>query len=184
MGKNKKYAEGEVPEPTFDKQMETYSEEESNADDPIFSSAYHKFMSNLLKTRDKALTGELVREFRAEVTEHYAPIMKLLEKMEIGQDKIVTDLSGMKIDMGHMKCDIIGIRQQVQSVRDNYERLEIRQLKIQEDVEQLKYNTNDRRMWTLRVVLVFLAVLLALGLFVLLFPAIHKYRMLSFLSWV
>ena len=179
----KKYKE-EFVKPTFDKQMETYSAEEANADDPIFSSAYHKFMSNLLKTRDKALTGELVREFRAEVTEHYAPIMKLLEKMEIGQDKIVTDLSGMKIDMGHMKCDIIGIRQQVQSVRDNYERLEIRQLKIQEDVEQLKYNTNDRRMWTLRVVLVFLTVLLALGLFVLLFPAIHKYRMLSFLSWV
>ena len=168
--------------PTFDKQIADYAIKSTDDTDPIFSGAFYDFMSNLLKTRDKALTGELVREFRAEVTEHYAPIMKLLEKMEIGQDKIVTDLSGMKIDMGHMKCDIIGIRQQVQSVRDNYERLEIRQLKIQEDVEQLKYNTNDRRMWTLRVVLVFLTVLLALGLFVLLFPAIHKYRMLSFLS--
>ena len=62
MGKNKKYAEGEVPEPTFDKQMETYSEEESNADDPIFSSAYHKFMANLLKTRDAAIKNELIEE--------------------------------------------------------------------------------------------------------------------------
>jgi len=171
-------------EPRFDKQIADYAIKSTDDTDPIFSGAFYDFMSNLLKTRDKALTGELVREFRAEVTEHYAPIMKLLEKMEIGQDKIVTDLSDIKIDMGHMKCDIIGIRQQVQNVRENYERLEIRQLKIQEDVEQLKYNTNDRRMWTLRVVLVFLAVLLALGLFVLLFPAIHKYRMLSFLSWV
>lgn len=62
MVKNKKYAEGEVPEPTFDKQMEAYSEEETNVDDPIFSSAYHKFMSNLLKTRDAAVKDELIEE--------------------------------------------------------------------------------------------------------------------------
>jgi len=62
MVKNKKYGEGEVPEPTFDKQMEAYSEEETNADDPIFSSAYHKFMANLLKTRDAAVKDELIEE--------------------------------------------------------------------------------------------------------------------------
>jgi len=70
MGKNKKYAEGEVPEPTFDKQMETYSEEESNADDPIFSSAYHKFMANLLKTRDAAVKNELIEEVGKLLIEH------------------------------------------------------------------------------------------------------------------
>ena len=62
MGKSKKYSVGEVPEPTFDKQMEAYSMEESNADDPIFSSAYHKFMANLLKTRDAAVKDELIEE--------------------------------------------------------------------------------------------------------------------------
>lgn len=62
MVKNKKYPEDKLPEPTFDKQMETYSEEESNADDPIFSSAYHKFMANLLKTRDAAVKDELIEE--------------------------------------------------------------------------------------------------------------------------
>jgi hypothetical protein len=62
MAKSKKYSIGEVPEPTFDKQLETYSEEESNADDPIFSSAYHKFMANLLKTRDAAVKDELIEE--------------------------------------------------------------------------------------------------------------------------
>ena len=62
MAKNRKYAEGEVPEPTFDKQMEAYSEEDTNADDPIFSSAYHKFMANLLKTRDAAVKNELIEE--------------------------------------------------------------------------------------------------------------------------
>jgi hypothetical protein len=62
MAKNRKYAEGEVPEPTFDKQMEAYSEEDTNADDPIFSSAYHKFMANLLKTRDAAVKDELTEE--------------------------------------------------------------------------------------------------------------------------
>lgn len=62
MAKNKKYSIGEVPEPTFDKQMEAYSEEDSNSDDPIFSSAYHKFMSNLLKTRDAAVKDELIEE--------------------------------------------------------------------------------------------------------------------------
>ena len=70
MGKNKKYAEGEVPEPTFDKQMEAYSEEDTNADDPIFSSAYHKFMANLLKTRDAAVKNELIEEVGKLLIEH------------------------------------------------------------------------------------------------------------------
>jgi hypothetical protein len=81
MAKNRKFAEGEVPEPTFDKQMESYSEEETNADDPIFSSAYHKFMSNLLKTRDKAVKDELIEEVGKLFIEHNKTILDSIDEL-------------------------------------------------------------------------------------------------------
>ena len=144
--------------------------------EPIMTATFQQFLIRYLDLRDNVISTQL--------SETLAPMLLVLEKLSVGQDNLVKDLSDIKIDMGHMKCDIIGIRQQVHNVRENYERLEIRQLKIQEDVEALKYNTNNRRMWALRVVLVVLAVIVALGLFIWLFPFIHKYRMLSLLSWV
>jgi hypothetical protein len=92
MSKNRKFAEGEVPEPTFDKQMEVYSEEESNTDDPIFSSAYHKFMANLLKKRDAAVKDELIET----LSEVLKPWYEKLEQIINGQIVIQADITALK----------------------------------------------------------------------------------------
>jgi len=151
--------------------------------EPIMTATFQQFLIRYLDLRDNVISTQL--------SETLAPILGVLEKLSDTQNKLVTDLSDMKIDVGHMKCDIIGIRQQVQNVRENYERLELRQLKIQEAVEIINENlnmvdqrTNNKRMWMLRIILVVMAVIVALGLFIWLFPFIHKYRMLSLLSWV
>lgn len=94
MVKNKKYAEGEVPEPTFDKQMEAYSEEESNADDPIFSSAYHKFMANLLKTRDAAVKDELIEEVGKLFIENNKTILNSIDESFSAQTATVGRVVG------------------------------------------------------------------------------------------
>jgi septation ring formation regulator EzrA len=150
--------------------------------EPILTATFQQFLIRYLDLRDNVISTQL--------SETLSPMLLVLEKLSDGQDKLASDLSDMKIDLGHVKCDIIGIRQQVQSVRENYERLEIKQLKIQDAVQMLSENysaidqrTNDHRMWMLRLVLVILAVMVALGLFIWLFPFIHNYRMLSLLSW-
>ena len=94
MGKNKKYAEGEVPEPTFDKQMEAYSEEDTNADDPIFSSAYHKFMANLLKTRDAAVKDELIGEVGKLLIEHNDTLLGTINETMRSQTETVGRVVG------------------------------------------------------------------------------------------
>jgi len=94
MVKNKKYAEGEVPEPTFDVQMEAYSEEESNADDPIFSSAYHKFMANLLKNRDAAVKDELIEEVGKLFIENNKTILDSIEASFTAQTATVGRVVG------------------------------------------------------------------------------------------
>jgi hypothetical protein len=71
--------------PTFDKQMETYSEGETNADDPIFSSVYHKFMSNLLKTRDAAVKDELIEEVGKLFIENNKTILGSIDELLITQ---------------------------------------------------------------------------------------------------
>lgn len=105
MAKNKKYAEGEVPEPTFDKQMEAYSEEETNADDPIFSSAYHKFMSNLLKTRDAAVKNELIEEVGKLFIENNKTILGNISDLLTKQTAIVGNVVG-EVMVGIENIDI------------------------------------------------------------------------------
>lgn len=151
--------------------------------EPIMTATFQQFLIRYLDLRDNVIASQL--------SETITPILSVLEKLAVGQDKITKDVSDMKIDMGHMKCDIIGIRQQVQSVRENYERLEIKQLKLQEAVSMMNDNLNmidgrtaDGKMWQLRILLVVIAIILALGLFIIIFPWVHNYRMLSLLSWV
>lgn len=144
--------------------------------EPIMTATFQQFLIRYLDLRDNVISSQLAETLK--------PMLTVLEKISDHQDATTKEISDIKIDMGHMKCDITGIRQQVASVRDNYERLEIRQLKIMEEVENINYRTNDRRMWMLRIVLVIAAVILALGLFIWIFPRVHHYRMLSLLSWV
>jgi len=81
-------------EPTFDKQMEAYSEEESNADDPIFSSAYHKFMANLLKTRDAAVKDELIEEVGKLFIENNKTILGSINELLTTQTATVGSVVG------------------------------------------------------------------------------------------
>jgi len=74
MSNYKKKFKEEFEKPTFDKQLD-YSVGDTNADDPIFSSAYHKFMENLLKSRDVAVKDELIEEVGKLFIEHNKTVL-------------------------------------------------------------------------------------------------------------
>jgi hypothetical protein len=134
---------------------------------PIMTPTVQQFLLRYQDLRDTDIIRQL--------SETIAPIQTILEKLSTGQEALIQDLSDIKTDLGHVKCDIIGIRQQVKSVRENYEKLEIRQLNIQEQVEDINYRTNDHRMWTIRLLIVVISAILACTTFFFLFPWVHQY---------
>ena len=92
MAKNRKFAEREVPEPTFDKQLDDYGKESTDSTDPIFSGKFYDFMRNLLATRDTAVKEEL-KECVGEVLKPW------YDKFEI----IIESLKKQSQDLAYLK---------------------------------------------------------------------------------
>lgn len=82
----------ESQDPRFGDQLAGYSETEVNDTDPIFSRAYHKFMVNLLQTRDKAIKDELI----GALSEVLSPWHVEMEQMIAGQKQIQDDVNQIK----------------------------------------------------------------------------------------
>ena len=163
MIKNKK------PEPTFDKQI-SVDYNIIDGSDPIFSHAYHKFMVNLLTTRDKAVKNELSNEVDellkvsnekicGDVIE-YLQINLLPLKTNI--DLLVDSQQSIKLDIGHIKNEIAGVRQQVKNIEteNNNVHGEIKLI-----IDTLDKRTKTWKLWVWAVIIIGISVTLTFLLF-------------------
>lgn len=101
-------------EPTFDKQIGDYAMKENNPDDPVFSGAYHKFMVNLLKTRDVAVKNELAKTVAEMLIENNATITATIQEMLSKQTATVGSAVGeVMVAIEGMAKDIKEIKQTV-----------------------------------------------------------------------
>jgi len=122
-------------EPTFDKQMETYAIESTNPDDPIFSKAYHTFMTNLLKNRDRALANELAETVSLKV---YEKLAETLAPVWTKLEDISTEITAIKsrLEIAESKTSIEEKR--IEEIEAWQRRKKVRIEKIEKEIALLQ----------------------------------------------
>lgn len=68
-----------LSKPSSKDQIMAYAEESTESTDPIFSGAFFRAMSSLLKTRDKATKNELVKEVKKVLDEKFESHLSTVE---------------------------------------------------------------------------------------------------------
>ena len=162
-----------------ERQLAGYNTESVNDSDPIFSHAYHNFIVNLLRTRDSAVKDEM----REELSEVLKPMFYQLEQIANGQTKLISDMSDVKIDVAHMKCDITGIRQQVKLQADKNEEVHQELKKQIEGVKEMMDKISPKNTLTAimirGIIIALLGALIALTVMYFAFGWFHAQHLLS-----
>jgi uncharacterized coiled-coil protein SlyX len=141
-------------EPTFDKQLEKYSEENQNEDDPIFSHAYQEFLVKLLKTRDKAIISEVIEfvadnetfaekvanKVRGDIADSYIALERILSEIKTGQVVILKNISQIndRLSIAEERVNI-----QEQRIEDHEKRLAVKRLRIEKLEVQMSFLQPD-----------------------------------------
>jgi len=133
-------------EPTFDKQIEGYSMQEQNADDPVFSHAYHAFMVNLLKTRDNAVKDELAEMVAGMLIENNATITATISEMLTTQTATVGSALGeVMIAIENLATDVKEIKSTIkihdQKINEEYIQIAKHEMRLDQkkkDIAELK----------------------------------------------
>jgi hypothetical protein len=139
----------ELPEPTFDKQIEVYSENHQNDSDPIFSKAYHQFMVNLLTKRDKSVKNELVREVKKTNDQFseklISDVNEVIEKqwIRVLNEKLTKQSEQLNNTMTTIAGDVNMIKKNLEILERNQLQDEIAIKKLQ-DIYKYPETFNDR----------------------------------------